>query len=89
MSGWDRQKRNERIKLQWKYKCACCGRVSTDLEIDHIVPVFAGGSEDESNLQLLCAGDRGCHAVKSKYENGFHRLIEMEELRKLVAVRKK
>lgn len=34
---------------------------STDLTADHIVPKAAGGTDDPSNVQVLC---RGCNARK-------------------------
>lgn len=37
------------------------------LELDHIVPLADGGSEDESNLQVLC---RKCHKEKTAREAG-------------------
>lgn len=36
------------------WACAYCGS-NQDLEIDHIVPLSRGGTEDRSNLQTLCA----------------------------------
>lgn len=35
-------------------KCAACGKKTTRMEIDHILPVVLGGSSDPFNLQLLC-----------------------------------
>jgi 5-methylcytosine-specific restriction protein A len=32
-------------------------------ELDHIVPLFKGGTNDEDNLQGLC---KKCHAEKTK-----------------------
>ncbi len=34
-------------------------------EVDHIVPLAAGGSDERANKQALC---RPCHEVKSKAE---------------------
>lgn len=48
-----------------KYRCQMCGFTAKDgatLEIDHILPVSRGGSNDASNLQVLC---RDCNAGKS------------------------
>jgi 5-methylcytosine-specific restriction endonuclease McrA len=38
------------------YKCAFCGcgAKQVQLEVDHIVPFSKGGSNDPSNLQILC-----------------------------------
>jgi 5-methylcytosine-specific restriction endonuclease McrA len=47
------------------YRCQMCGVTAKDgatLEIDHIMPVSKGGSNDASNLQVLC---RDCNAGKS------------------------
>lgn len=47
------------------YRCQMCGITAKDgatLEIDHIIPVSKGGTNDEDNLQVLC---RDCNAGKS------------------------
>lgn len=38
------------------YQCQSCGKPenSTQLSIDHIIPLALGGSNDISNLQTLC-----------------------------------
>ena len=41
--------------------CQCCGNYN-DLEYDHISPYSCGGSNDVSNIQLLC---RKCNRSKS------------------------
>lgn len=38
------------------FKCAACGSTE-ELQIDHIVPVSLNGSNDLSNLQILCRKD--------------------------------
>lgn len=44
------------------YSCAECGSTE-DLELHHIVPVSLGGSDEDSNLQLLC---KVCHHRRHK-----------------------
>lgn len=56
--------------------CAGCGRVVEfpgGFQLDHIVPLHQGGSDDEANCQLLCVHyidgrDVGCHAQKTARE---------------------
>jgi 5-methylcytosine-specific restriction endonuclease McrA len=43
-------------------KCYYCGSKS-NLEAHHIVPLFAGGTNDDTNLQVLCDD---CHKRKHK-----------------------
>jgi 5-methylcytosine-specific restriction endonuclease McrA len=43
------------FKLQ-RGKCACCGQLlGTDYHLDHIMPLFLGGSNTDDNIQLLTA----------------------------------
>jgi 5-methylcytosine-specific restriction endonuclease McrA len=42
------------------YRCRECGS-SASLQIDHITPIAAGGTDDLANLQVLCAA---CNAAK-------------------------
>ena len=61
---WARLKRQ--ILKRDGYRCQQCGGAGR-LEIDHIVPVSAGGGIwDGLNLQTL---DRGCHVSKTQQEN--------------------
>ena len=70
ITGRALQARNARIKLRDGYTCQCgCKRLCLphELEVDHKLPLAAGGTEDDSNLQSLYVG---CHEVKSLKERG-------------------
>ena len=45
---------------KYNNKCAQCGS-SEKLEIDHIIPIARGGSNETTNLQILC---RKCNRKK-------------------------
>lgn len=36
------------------FACAACGYAGNDLQLDHVMPVAKGGTNDLGNLQLLC-----------------------------------
>lgn len=55
----------ERVLLRDQYTCCGCGLVTQELEVDHIINVAEGGSDDESNLQSLCVP---CHQAKTAAE---------------------
>lgn len=62
--------------------CAHCGRLCdfpSGFELDHVVPLYQGGADDESNCQVLCVawktvdGQRvklGCHEAKTRADLG-------------------
>jgi len=52
----------EYLLEKWGRTCAYCGKQDTRLEIDHIVPRSAGGSNRVSNLTICC---RECNKKKS------------------------
>lgn len=45
----------------WRLPCAICSR-NGDIEVDHIIPVSAGGGRSRDNLQPLC---RVCNGLKN------------------------
>ncbi|MCX4190830.1 HIT domain-containing protein [Methylophaga sp. OBS3] len=55
-------------------RCELCGISSQErqLDVDHIQPVSKGGSNDESNFQVLC---RKCNAQKGNRDNTDFRAI--------------
>ena len=58
----------KRILIRDAYQCRACGRVCGSLgeaHIDHITPKRLSGSNDDSNLQVLCIA---CHAKKTNQE---------------------
>ena len=64
---WERVRREILERDGWR--CVQCGAAGA-LEVDHIVSLNAGGAAYASdNLQTLCGGPGGCHAVKTAGEN--------------------
>ena len=56
----------KRVAAKQKWRCASCKRLLDETyELDHIKPLFKGGTNLESNLQALC---KRCHAMKSALE---------------------
>ncbi|MFQ3583430.1 MAG: HNH endonuclease [Cyanobacteriota bacterium] len=54
------------------FRCLGCGKTASQakLQIDHIVPIAHGGSNDISNLQTLC---RDCNLrKKDRLDPRFH-----------------
>lgn len=53
----------ENLKKSFGNKCLCCGRAEGDVEltVDHVQPVYTGGSNLLENLQPLC---KSCNSHK-------------------------
>ena len=51
------------------FQCQSCGKtdLETNLNIDHIIPLARGGSNDISNLQTLC---QTCNQKKKRKDSG-------------------
>jgi 5-methylcytosine-specific restriction protein A len=66
-----RSYRGERIRAQVLLEeplCRVCearGEVSASEQVDHIVPLHQGGTNDRANLQGIC---KPCHKEKTKLE---------------------
>ena len=50
--------------------CDAAGLVTAAQEVDHIVPLHRGGTDDPDNLQGLC---KPCHAIKTAEDMGWAR----------------
>lgn len=60
-----RRKRDEIFKRD-KHTCQVCGRIGGELELDHILNVARGGTDDDKNLQTIC---KTCHIPKTHAES--------------------
>ncbi|GAB2913818.1 HNH endonuclease [Paralcaligenes ginsengisoli] len=67
ITGRKLQRLREELFAQEPLCVACikAGRIRLATQRDHIVPLFEGGADDESNTQGLCDD---CHDVKSQAE---------------------
>lgn len=70
----------EKVRSQASHRCGYClapqRLVLWALEIDHIIPVAEGGSDDEENLCLAC---RACNNAKSTKTEGLDPLTGRSE----------
>jgi hypothetical protein len=64
-SGWDRQRRADAVLARGGHRCASCGGEAT--VVDHIIPLFRGGGDEEGNMQPLCGP---CHRAKTLRDRG-------------------
>lgn len=60
-----RRKRDEIFKRD-KHTCQVCERIGGELELDHILNVARGGTDDDHNLQTIC---KTCHIPKTHAES--------------------
>lgn len=68
IQGRTRMRRNAEYLARFPW-CRACERKGIETlarEVDHVVPIADGGTEDESNLQGLCIP---CHREKSANES--------------------
>jgi len=62
------RRKREAVMKRDQYLCQPCkaqGRITEATEVDHIVNVAEGGSDDDMNLQAICTE---CHGVKTQAE---------------------
>jgi len=63
----DWRAKRDRILVRDAFQCRACGRVVSGhaVNVDHIVPLADGGTDEDANLQTLC---RSCHGKKTRDE---------------------
>ena len=77
ISGTTRQN----VLMRDNYTCQICGATvknGAKLEIDHIIPQSKGGTNDESNLQVLC---QQCNREKHNRSDLLHDKLKLAELK--------
>jgi 5-methylcytosine-specific restriction endonuclease McrA len=65
------QRQRERVWLRDQGVCARCGHVTTfpsGFEMDHIVALANGGTNDDANMQIL---HHECHEAKTNEDLGY------------------
>lgn len=61
------QTKKKYVAANQNWKCKMCNQtLQATYEVDHIVPLFKGGSNHVSNLRALC---RNCHGEKTLNDN--------------------
>ncbi|MGR3963825.1 HNH endonuclease [Pseudomonas sp. 910_23] len=60
------RRKREAILIRDNYTCRVCGLTTKDLEVDHIINIAQGGTDDDGNLQALCIP---CHKAKTALES--------------------
>lgn len=60
---------------KYDYRCLCCGKKEPEitLTLDHIIPIFMGGTSDIDNIQPLCSP---CNKKKGKKIIDYRKVIE-------------
>lgn len=58
----------KRIRERDGYCCKACGVAVRVGQVDHVIPLDKGGSDEDSNLQLMCDD---CHVDKTNRDNGY------------------
>jgi len=68
----DWRAKRQRILIRDSYTCAVCRRViwGPNAHVDHIIPLAEGGSDDESNLQVLCQSDHSKKTMQEQRRTG-------------------
>ena len=67
VSGWDEQRQAKRVLERDGHRCYLRGPdcIGTATQVDHVIPLFKGGSKDDDNVRAIC---HECHRAKVKRE---------------------
>ena len=65
MNGWQWSRLRAKVLERAGYVCEGCAGLRKAQEVDHIIPLSRGGTDDAHNLQALCVE---CHAKKTRRE---------------------
>lgn len=52
-------------------RCSAQGFITAAVEVDHVIPLFKGGADEDQNRQALC---KPCHLDKTREDMGFARV---------------
>ena len=81
--NWRKGLKNELMRRQ-SNTCVYCGarRIARSMDIDHMTPIVRGGSNDDSNLQVIC---RPCNQRKGpmtdmEFRERYTRLVPRQSL---------
>ncbi len=64
---WQRIRESVLIDSPLCVRCQGNDKITAASEVDHIIPLHQGGTDDPANLQALC---HDCHAEKTATEQG-------------------
>lgn len=61
------------VLLRDCYRCAVCNRLveGREAQVDHVIPLADGGSDDLGNLQTLCLAHHGAKTRGEQRRKGF------------------
>lgn len=77
MTGRAWMRRRKEVLERDAYLCVACrakGRITDATEVDHIIPLSKGGTDDAHNLQSLCGP---CHESKTAADCGRRKPIRI------------
>jgi 5-methylcytosine-specific restriction protein A len=69
--AWQRIRARQLAKHPLCAMCLTAGLVTQADEVDHVLPLFKGGTDHPSNLQSLCSP---CHEAKTRDDLGLRAL---------------